>query len=382
MNRSNAACALLTSLLVLCGIAAGQGSNDGTRGTQPVPPAGGAGDPTGKPLDDRFRSQVTRSQLRERAIEMLSKAVLDPSPLIRANALEGLQSAPKRAEAAVRAGLSDENAGVRFVAAMTVGQLKLKTSSAFVEPLLADPSPQVQAAAIYAMAQCGRNPDPSPLGSMLMDSDARVRSEAARIVGLLGNPSAIPMLKSAAAEADRRNRMMGGASDQQFQLERVFQLQVAEALSRLGEPNASDPIRAALYPQGREGLESAAFAAQLLGDLKVEKAVAELVDLVEQATPETAKNKDARQRQFVQPKEVRLAAATALAKMGYRDGLYVAEQFRADEDPAVRAQAAFLMSQGARIADIPALEAMLDDPSPVAAVAAAAATLKALDRLD
>jgi HEAT repeat protein len=76
--------------------------------------------------------------------------------------------------------------------------------------------------------------------------------------------------------------------------------------------------------------------------------LAELVDLVEQATPETAKSQDYRQRQFVQPKEVRLAAATALAKMGYRDGLYVAEQFRADEDPAVRAQAAFLFAAGAR----------------------------------
>jgi HEAT repeat protein len=265
---------------------------------------------------------------------------------------------------------------------MTVGQLKLRGSAAFVEPLLEDPEPRVRAAAIYALAQCGRNPDPSALGTMLMDNDPRIRSEAARIIGLLGNASAIPMLKSSAAEADRRNRMMGGASDQQFQLERIFQLQVAEALSRLGEPNASDPIRASLYPTGREGLEAAAFAAQLLGDLKVERAVAELVDLVEQATPETAKSQDYRQRQFVQPKEVRLAAATALAKMGYRDGLYVAEQFRADEDPAVRAQAAFLFAAGARVPELPALESMMDDPSPVVAVAGASAVLKALDRLE
>lgn len=380
MNRPNLSAAFLVSLLAATGIAAAQGA-DGSKPAAKPDPAGTA-DQGDKSASDRFRSQVSRSQLRERAIELLSKAVLDPSPLIRANALEGLQSVPKRAEAAVRAGLSDENAGVRFVAAMTVGQLKLRSSAAFAEPLLQDSEPQVRAAAIYALAQSGKNPDPSALGSMLMDNDPRVRSEAARIIGLLGNASAIPMLKSAAAEADRRNRMMGGANDQQFQLERIFQLQVAEALSRLGEPNASDPIRASLYPTGREGLEAAAFAAQLLGDLKVEKAVAELVDLVEQSTPETAKNKDASTRQFVQPKEVRLAAATALAKMGYRDGLYVAEQFRADADPAVRAQAAFLLAAGARVPELPALESMMDDPSPVVAVAGASAVLKALDRLD
>lgn len=343
----------------------------------PAPTAGKPSDPS-----DKYRSQVVRSNLRERAIEVLTTSTLLSDPQVRANAIEGLQAVPKRAEAAIRAGLGDENAGVRFSAVMSAAQLKLRTSLAFVEPLLADPDPRVRAGAIYALACAGQPVDPSPLGTMLMDPDARIRGEAARIVGLLGNPSAVPMLKSAAAEADRRNLQSGGASELQFQLERVFQLQVAEALARLGEPNGTDPLRAALYPTGREGLESAALAAQILGDMKEEKAVAQLVDLVEQATPETQKVTDPRQRVFVQPKEVRLAAATALAKIGYSDGLYVGQALLTDPDPSIRVQAAFLLAAGGRGTALPGLEALMGDSAAVVRVAGAASALRVLDRVD
>lgn len=387
VHARGALLAVLAGTLLVAGPAWGQrGANrDGKAPepqTAPVTDAPASPDASQATAEaERFRSQVARSALRERAIELMVEATLSNDPLSRANAIEGLQPAPKRAEAVVRAGLADENPGVRFVAAMTVAQLKLKSSVAFVEPLLSDTDPRVKAAAIHAMWACGKRPDPSPIGEMLMDPDARIRGEAARITGLMGNPTAIPMLKSAAAEADRRNRQMGGASEQQFQLERLFQLQVAEALARLGEPSATDSLRAALYPTGREGLESAALAAQMLGDLKEQKAAAQLIDLVEAATPETARNTDVRQRQFVQPKEVRLAAATALAKMNYRDGVYVAQSLAADPDPAVRAQTAFLLATGGTTADLAVLERMMDDPVEMVRVAASASALRLLDRL-
>lgn len=333
------------------------------------------------PARDRFMSQVERSQLRERAIELLVQATLSREPLIRANAIEGLHAAPARVEDAVRAGLVDDNPGVRFVAAYTVGRLRLGQSAAFVDPLRFDPDPRVQAAAIYALTRNGWPIDPTPLASMLHDDDPLVRGEAARILGELGNPSAVPMLKAAAVAADTRNRSrFGSASDERLlQRERVFQLQVAEALARLGDPQASDSLRAALYPASREGFESAALAAQMLGVLGDRRAVGQLVELIEQTVPGSPRPADPRQRQFLQPKEVRLAAAGALARMGYTDGMYVAEMYVDDTDLAVRAQAVMVLGEGRRRADLSLLDRALADPSSLVQVAAAAAILRALD---
>lgn len=334
---------------------------------------------------DPFASQVSRSQLRERAIDLLVKASVDREPLLRANAIEALHAVPSRVEDAVRSGLNDENPGVRFVAAFTVGKLKLKKSAPFVEPLLKDAEPRVRAATIFALSACGHPVDPTPLGEMLLHDDPLIRAEAARIVGEMGNTSAIPMLKSAAANADSRNRTRyGGSMDERLiQGERVFQMQVAEALTRLGEAQAADALRAALYPASREGFESAALAAQILGTLRDQRAVAQLVDLIEQTVPGSPESKDPAQRVFIQPKEVRLAAAGALARMGHADGMYVAESFLTDSDPAVRAQSAFVLGEGRRRADLARLEeAMTSDESPMVRVAAAAGVLRSLSETD
>lgn len=337
--------------------------------------------PTPPATPDQLAPQVARSQLRERAIALLVNASVDREPLIRANAIEGLHAAPARVEDAVRSGLNDENPGVRFVAAYTVGKLELRKSAPFVEPLASDPDPRVRAAVIFALIACGRDIDPSPLGEMLQNDDPSIRAEAARILGEIGNKSAIPMLKSSAATADSRNKSRyGGAMDERLiQTERVFQMQVAEALARLGDPQAADSLRAALYPASREGFESAAFAAQILGTLRDQRAVAQLVDLVEQVVPGTPEGRDVRQRQFLQPKEVRLAAAGALAHMGHADGVYVAESYLADPEPAVRAQCAFVLGEGRRRQDLATLESLMtSDPSPMVRVAAAAAALRSL----
>lgn len=369
-----------------------------------TPPAGSAPSPE----SERFKSAVERSQLRERALDLLVEASLGADPLLRANAIEGLQAAPKRAENAVRAGLQDENAGVRFVCAMTVGQLKLRGSVPFVEPLLNDADPRVRGAAILALTLNGRKVDQTPLAQLLAADDARIRAEGARLVGLAGNPSAIPMLKSSAAAVDRRNRLSNGGaqSETQYQLERLFQLQLAEALARLGDASALDSLRAALYPSSREGFESAALAAQILGLLKDTKSAAQLVELVEQrVTPEDGgaapggapggapgdaapagrgSRRDGKsasgQGEFLQPKEVRLAAAGALAQMGYPDGMYVARSYMNDAEPAIRAQSAFVLGWGGQVQDLTALEGLMSDADGMVRVSAAAAAVRALSR--
>jgi len=322
-------------------------------------------------------SQVERSALRERALALLVEESRSPEALIRANALEGLQAAPARVEAVARAGLVDSNLGVRFVAAMTVGQLRLRESVPFVRPLLNDPDLRVRAAAIFALTKNGQTVDPTPLASMLENPDPRIRSEAARILGELGNPSAIPMLKSAAARSPGRAE----TQPQAVQSERLFQLQVAEALVRLGDTGAADAIRAALYPSALEGLEAAALAAQIVGNLKDEHIARRLVELVEERMPNTPSYSDPTRNTYAQPMELRLAAAKALAQMGLEDGMFVAAMYQHNEDPAVRAQAAFVYGASTRAAQLAPLQAMLDDPSPLVRVSAATGILRVIGRL-
>lgn len=323
---------------------------------------------------------LERSAMREKAIEVLNKGALARDPLVRANSLEGLETAPSRAESAIRAGLVDENTGVRFTAAMLVGRLKLTSSAPFVEPLAQDYDPRVRAAALFALTRCGRTIDLTPLARMLEDPDPRIRAEAARIIGELGNTSAMPMLRMAAAESSRNSRGESGAADEARQAqEHIFQLQVAEALARLGDPSASDAVRAALYPPSREGFEASALAAQILGGLRDPKAVAQMVDIIEQKVDGTPTAGDPRRLEYLQPKEVRLACAASLARMDYVDGVYVADMYADDPDPMIRALAAFVYGYARRPSGIARLDGMLEDPAPVVRTAAAAAMLKALE---
>lgn len=330
---------------------------------------------SGRPVD---HSLIEQSAMREHALKILTDGAVAKEPLIRANSIEGLQAAPSRAEAPARAGLSDENPGVRFSAAMTVGILRLKDSAPFLEPLIDDRDPRVRCAAMYALTRLGKSVDLSPLARMLEDPDPRFRSEAARVLGELGNPSAMPMLRAAAAQSTRSSSSSG--SEGRYQSERLFQLQVAEALATLGDEGAADSIRAALYPAAREGFESAALAAQILGNIKDTKAIGQLVDLIEQTVPGTPTFEDPRKNTFVQPPEIRLTAARSLAQMGYPGGMYVAQMYDNDPSPVVRSLTAFVFGEGVNPSDLRALEKLMADPSPIVRVAAAAATLHRLER--
>ncbi|MHC4589973.1 MAG: hypothetical protein ACYTAQ_11725, partial [Planctomycetota bacterium] len=89
------------------------------------------------------------TQLRAASLDLLDRAAMSPNALLRANALEAMQRAPQSLEPHVRRGLVDENRGVRFIAAMLIGDLELTHLAHLLEPLLRDESESVQAAAIY-----------------------------------------------------------------------------------------------------------------------------------------------------------------------------------------------------------------------------------------
>jgi HEAT repeat protein len=184
------------------------------------------------------------------------------------------------------------------------------------------------------------------------------------------------MLREAAAQS----------STVELPQDRLFRLQVAEAMFKLGDRDAGYTIHGALYPANREEFEAAVLATQILGEVGDREAVQQLVNLVEARAgaapgrdPRTTAAPGAPRAPYLYPPELRLAAATALAKLGYPDGVYVAEDFVAHQDPLLRAQTAFLLAQTPEPSSAQRLKTLVNDPSPLVQVAAASGLLTWLD---
>ncbi len=297
--------------------------------------------------------------LRERAIAMLEEAVKDKNPQVRANAIEALSESPMHLEAIVPLAVADSNVGVRSTVAMMVGKVKLTSRIASMRLLVSDPSPFVRASAIFALSRCGEPVDISPLAELLLnDSSPRVRSHVAYLLGELGEASATPLLR----EATRAR--LPKASPIEMNL---MQLQLAEAMVKLGDDSQLEVIRAALYPSRPDDLEAAALAVQIIGQVNDKRAMDQLIYLTAY--------KDNKEGQM--PAEIRLGAALSLAKLGNDRGGFIADEYAASPNPALRAQAAFVYGQTGRTENLPRLERLMADSDPVTRVSAAAGALHA-----
>jgi len=313
----------------------------------------------------RGPSAIELSELREKSLELLNDAAFSKSALLRANAIEGLQSVPTRAENVIRMGLRDENVGVRYTAATSVGILRLTSSVEHVKPLLHDPDPRVRAAAIFAINQTGQQVNLNPLASILETRDSRLRSQVVWLIGEMNNSSAIPMLRDIA-----NDKTWGTPTE-----DRLLRIQVAEALVKLGDTDAISSIRAALYPSSESEFELAVLAVQIIGEVKDRATSAQLVTLIQAE----AEGSTPRKPIYLYPAELRLAAAASLAQMGFDDGTYVADAYLNAEGDAIRAQAAFVLAEIGHPANLPKLRTLLDDRSPLVQLYAAAAILKIIE---
>lgn len=263
---------------------------------------------------------------RERAVTILMDSSQSEWAQLRANAFEALISDPVLLRREVLSGIADENRGVRFVATMAIARASLCDLISFVEPLLFDPSDSVRAAAMYALHTCGEDIDPTPLAAMVDSEDPEVRGNAYVVLGLLGNPTATRLIRSSLGTP------LGLADPVRMKL---VELQGAAALVRLGEVQEIEPIRAALFAPVEQA-EITALAIQIISELADKGARQMLARLVE------APSEQAR------PAEIRLAAAEAIAKLGFREPeplLRLASEYRHDPRPATRAQTASLLSE-------------------------------------
>ncbi|MEE2719474.1 MAG: hypothetical protein VX727_06795 [Planctomycetota bacterium] len=343
---------LLTGLAILlvCGCASDEGRQWSSRSESVIEPGSPA---LQQPVASRI--EVLDEAIRVSAVDLLMQASQSEDPLLRANAIEGLQPVGEQLDEVVRFGMTDENEGVRYIAVLSVGMQRLCSLSHLVRPMLDDASPSVRAAAMFSLERCGDDVDLSPLAGMVLGGDPTAKANAAFVLGELGNPSAIPLIRSGVG------RRMGQVDPARVQ---AIDLVMAEAMVRLGDDSEREVIRAALFSPSERG-ELTALASQMLGELGDTMMIPHLQDLATGQGPR-------------QPGiEIQLVASEALARL---DPNRVPVEFVLQQvqhpAPGIRAQAASVLGtlDSARFG--PQLSVLIRDQDPRVQVAAAAASLR------
>lgn len=353
------ACVGLAAVIVVSGCGS---AGPKPRATGPTPAPVNSSNPAAPAGLQPITDSIAISALREQSIGVIEKESTGSDPLLRANAVEAAGYSPARLRSVIDRGLDDPNLGVRSVAAGTAGRAKLKGVAQRLHGLESDSSPYVRASAIGALARMGEQVDQSPLAMMLLtDPSPKIRSHAAFTVGEIGNRSALGMLKEAAGAKMER------ASSGEVKL---MQLQIAEAMVKLGDDAQLQPIRAALYPSRPDELEAAALAVQILGQVRDKAAMGQLMHM--------AGYRDQAGQPL--PAEIRLAVSSALAKMGEKRGGFIADEFRTSSSAPLRAQAAATYGDIGNGESLARLKELLNDGDSLVRVAAAGAVLKSVGR--
>jgi len=306
---------------------------------------------------------IKMSQIREKALQVIEESANDPDGQVRGYACAGASLVPSRLGNVLLKGFDDATPGVKAMACTSAGRTRFQPAAPKANSLANDPSPFVRISAIYALSKLGKPIDPSPLAGYLAGSDPLpVRSQSAWAIGEIGNKSALPMLRSAAVENIARARPL------EIQ---IFQLQCGEARVKLGDNEPIEGIRAALFPARPEDFETAVLAVQIIGEVKDNRSMDQLIYLSEY--------RDARGNPM--PAEFRLACATAIAKLGLDRGSFLADEYSKDPNPTIRQQAASVYGYTAKPEHFAALETLMNDPSPMVRVVAASSVIRAHARL-
>ncbi len=347
-------------LLVVATCAVVSASCGGGSGERYASDASDRGAPSADEIRTDRRRLAEREDLRSAAVVVLQQLVRSPDALTRANAIEALELAPAELDTVAAEALLDENIGVRSIAAVAVGRAGLRDHEPLLRSMLADESDYARASAIFALTRLGFEVDRSPLARFLISGEPfGLRGHTAYLLGELGDASAIELLRDAA-----RAPMEMASSAQR----RVVELQISEAMIKLGDRQQVGVVRAALYPSQASDLEAMALAIQIVGEIRDDASRGRLVQIAE-----TEDNQGQRM-----PPEVQLAIAISMSKLGDLNGWFVADEFWDAPREVLRADAAAVYGWTARDQDLRRLRTMLDDRSGRVRASAAAGILRAV----
>jgi HEAT repeat protein len=200
------------------------------------------------------RDPAARERLERRALDLLLRAASSELDVVRCNAIEALvQVAPREALPEFRESLCSGSPLVRFAACLALGQLRDEASRAAISEALRDADARVRLAAAFAAVRLGDSGRAADLVNVLNDHpDENLRSDAAYLIGLIGEPRALRRLRLAESR-EKSSRV---------------RLHIYTAMARLGDARAIDEL--ILASQG--AAETRLLALQSLAELKNEQA--------------------------------------------------------------------------------------------------------------
>jgi HEAT repeat protein len=146
-----------------------------------------------------------------RAHDGLVGAASSPESKTRSAAMRALGQCPtpnERIVATVLAGLTDEDAWVRYYSCQALGRLHVESTIGAIVALLDDPAGQVRVAAIEALSHFRTRAAVRALVQAAGADDLDVRRAALIGLGLLGLSEVLPTLQAAAESADAATRLV------------------------------------------------------------------------------------------------------------------------------------------------------------------------------
>lgn len=311
-----------------------------------------------KPLLSPLNLPVSREHLETRLQSVLTEAAKSPDPLLRCHALETLATrGGAMASQAIRKGLTDEIAAVRFAAAVAAGDIKDAPAKPLLNKMIEDTNLSVRLAAGYALERMGDGRFVNWYDQVLMGEDVTLASQACMLVGKLGNT---PLRKD--------NKKQLWQAFRKHSQDAVVRLQAAEALARLGD---QEILRKLLVFAGSGYADDRILSISGLEALGGPQAEAMLTALADD--PQL---------------EVRLAAIRALGKNASEKELelvrnhlrFTDEQGDKIATARVRGLAAMALGSAGQPKDGSLLYAAMADDYPTVRIAAARATIDFLKK--
>ena len=171
-------------------------------------------------------------ELEYKAIKIIGDALVDENPRIRANATEiaastqQLQLMPKVQEL-----LKDDFVPVRFAAALAIGDTQYHVAKNILRQLLNDPDENVRIAAAYGLYKLGWAAGFELLIKSITHENQDIRANAAVLLGKTGDRRALQVLYEAKDSVDSEHKV---------------RIQAAEAIARLGDKRIYPKLWAAL----------------------------------------------------------------------------------------------------------------------------------------
>jgi HEAT repeat protein len=254
-----------------------------------------------------------------------------------------------RATAMIEQGFHDKEWVVRFAAVMAAGKRQAGEFTPVLQRMAAsDPNDSVRVAAIYALRQVGDTANMNTLADTLHSPDPAVRANTAMVLGMMGDPSAIPLLLAQRQETDSR-----------------VKFELIAALARLGDVAAQRNIAVMALSKFAEDQWDALV---VCGDLP--PAIVGHALQIGLSAPLKIQNgtpaEDVRRQ---------LLAARSLAEVGSMQGAEVALAHLNDPAPESRALAALALGEILSPEGATRIEPLLNDTDPAVRRAAAAAII-------